>query len=120
MDALKSAGDMMGTISELQYPLKVNLFKADILMEKSLDECDFKADIVITDVPYGEMVAWEGDGAENINKLLDNLKVVLHPESVIAVISDKKQKISHPDYKRLEKHNIGKRKFEILQQVEGD
>jgi hypothetical protein len=46
--------------------------------------------------------------------LLENLIPVLKPDSVVAICSDKKQKIKNDKYQRLEKHQIGKRKFEIL------
>jgi len=119
MDAIKSTGNIIETVSGLISPIKVNVFKADVLLEKSLAGCDFKADIVITDVPYGEMVAWEGNQAQNVERLLENLKAVIHEESIVAIIADKKQKIKHMEYVRLEKSNIGKRKFEILKLKRG-
>ena len=72
-----------------------------------------KADIVMTDVPYGNLASWQGENPE-INALLANLIPCLGTGSVLAVCSDKAQKISCPGYKRLEKQIIGKRKFEIL------
>lgn len=72
-----------------------------------------KADIVITDVPYGSRASWQGENP-HINDLLANLVPCLGAGSVLAVISDKAQKISCPQYTRLEKQVIGKRKFEIL------
>ena len=35
-------------------------FQTDMLSENALGHQNFKADIVMTDVPYGNLVAWQG------------------------------------------------------------
>ncbi len=90
----------------------VNVFTADAA-KYDYAHAGIKADIVITDVPYGSRASWQGVNPE-INALLANLVPCLGAGSVLAVCSDKAQKISCPQYKRLEKQVVGKRKFEIL------
>ena len=92
----------------------ISVFKGDILAKETLTAKDFKADIVITDVPYGNLVSWQGAGQDPINVLIENLMPILKPESVVAICSDKRQKIKVENYKRLERQRVGKRKFEIL------
>lgn len=53
------------------------------------------------------------------NNIIDDLrgvsiKPVIHPESIIAISSDKSQKITTDSFKKLERLLIGKRKIEIL------
>ena len=72
------------------------------------------ADLIITDVPYGGLSAWTDDGTPAINRMLINLAAHLNERAVVAVVSDKRQKINNPPYRRIEKFNIGKRKAEIL------
>lgn len=95
-----------------QININTRVFTADALKYDYINS-NFKADIIITDVPYGNLTSWQGEGSE-IHALLDNLIPCLKPDSVLAVCSDKSQKINNTYYKRLEKQLIGKRKFEIL------
>jgi 23S rRNA (guanine2535-N1)-methyltransferase len=90
------------------------LFVADALGENSLKQHQFTADIVITDVPYGNMVNWEGNNENTINLLLDRLVKVLDNNSVVAVIYNRSQKINNNRYRRVEKFKAGKRIVEIL------
>jgi tRNA G10 N-methylase Trm11 len=76
-----------------------------------------KADIIITDVPYGKLTAWPADNASSIDKMLDTIKYNLNENAVAAVSSDKRQKINHPQYMRVEKFIVGKRKVEIVKLI---
>lgn len=109
-ETIKSA-ERLSVLAE-QRNINIRVFTADAL-KYDYANSDFKADIIITDVPYGNLTSWQGDGFE-MNALLDNLILCLKPDSVLAVCSDKSQKINNTNYKRLEKQLIGKRKFEIL------
>ncbi|WMJ87134.1 hypothetical protein [Anaerocolumna sp. MB42-C2] len=71
-------------------------------------------DIIITDVPYGEIVTWEGADNGNIDLLLDSLYSICNNETVIGICMDKSQKNTNDKFQRLEKQQIGKRRFEIL------
>jgi hypothetical protein len=71
-------------------------------------------DIIMTDVPYGDLVSWEGADAGSVNLLLDKLYEVCGSNTVVGICMDKSQKNTNKRFRRLEKQQIGKRKFEIL------
>jgi len=84
-------------------------------MEKTaLEHASFKADIVFADVPYGNLAAWSEHTSPAIDRLLDTIIPVLGEHSVVAISSNKAQKITNPRYKRIRKILIGKRKIELL------
>jgi hypothetical protein len=147
--AVKLQASLTGAHNE-GHTINAFAFKADILAADALKHRDFKADIVFTDVPHGNLTPWHGEGETGAghrpdkpqtgaghppdnsqtgaglmpDNLLVNLRPVLKPGSVVAICSDKKQRVhrglTNPDgirslgYTRLEKHQIGKRKFEIF------
>ena len=114
IEAIDSAKRLMNIVKKHDQKPAVSVFQGDILAEETLRSRDFKADIVITDVPYGNLVSWKGEEQDPINIMLDNLMPVLKSDSVVAICSDKRQKIKAKNFKRLDKQNVGKRKFEIL------
>ena len=75
-------------------------------------------DIVFTDVPYGQHSQWfHSDKKESMNPMwamLDALLGVLSASSVLAIVSDKQQKVSHEGYQRLEQFQVGRRRIVIL------
>lgn len=77
-----------------------------------LEDLPFIPDIIMTDVPYGNMVEW-GEGSGDINQMMDTLSGVCEPDTILCICMDKKQKIQSEIYQRLEKQLVGKRKFEI-------
>lgn len=113
-EAIDSAKRLMHIVKKYDKKPTISVFKGDILAKETLSAKDFKADIVISDVPYGNLVSWHGAGQDPINVLLENLMPILKPQSVVAICSDKRQKIKVENYKRLERQRVGKRKFEIL------
>ncbi len=128
-DALDSARRLMAGLDNTSYGVDADVFKADILAEDALKDCGFKADIVFVDVPYGNMVAWQGPVASRADNtvagvgvrtglcsstLLDNLRPVLKDRAVVAVCSDKSQSFGSEHFCRLEKQMIGKRRLQIF------
>jgi len=113
-EAIDSAKRLMHIVKKYDKKPAISVFKGDILAKETLTAKDFKADIVITDVPYGNLVSWQGAGQDPINVLIENLMPILKPESVVAICSDKRQKMAVENFKRLERQRVGKRKFEIL------
>ena len=73
---------------------------------------DIKPDIIITDIPYGNLVDWGGDGEPD--GMMENLLRLAGDDTVLAVSMDKSQKIASEGWHRVLKQNIGKRRFEIL------
>lgn len=106
LEAIQSAGRLMGRVRE---NIELRVFQADVMAGLSLDG---PPDIVITDLPYGQMVDWSG-GQGDLNRFMDSLAAVSGPETVIAVCMNKAQKIAYPGARRLDRETVGKRKFEI-------
>ncbi len=75
-------------------------------------------DLIICDVPYGNVTNWQADADDNLTtSLLQAQYDVLVIGGIAAVVSDKSQKATYPRYKRLQQETIGKRRFLILQKV---
>lgn len=75
-------------------------------------------DVVFTDVPYGQHSRWQGltdnEVANPLLQMLDALIDILSPSSIVAIASDKQQKVSHPGFQRLEHFQVGKRRVILL------
>ncbi len=112
LEALKS-------IDRIEQRL-TNEIKTSVFNQNALEICDlpFIPDIIITDVPYGNMVNWD-EGLGGVNQMMNALSTVIGSETIIGVCMDKKQKIQTDIYQRLERQLIGKRKFEIYKKKRG-
>lgn len=97
----------------LEKEVQVEIFKADCT--KALPQ--IFPDIIITDVPYGNLVEWNKSQSISIDNMLEELWMISHEKTILAVCMDKSQKINSDKWKRLKKRNIGKRRFEILIKV---
>ncbi len=101
----------------LTKEITTSVFPQNVLEVTNLP---FIPDIIITDVPYGNLVQWkegsEGkDSSLDINQMMDALCKVCGRDTILCVCMDKKQKIQTDRYQRLERQLIGKRKFELYQ-----
>ena len=78
-------------------------------------------DIVFTDVPYGQHSHWQSSNSNEllnpIWSMLNALTSIISSESVVAIVSDKKQKVSHESFQRIEQFQIGKRRIVILRPI---
>lgn len=126
LHALKSARKLQPRIEELkkEQPVKTRVFQADALDGKSLQPqlAGESVDIVLTDIPYGQHSQWQGRtpaGRSPSWAMLEALLAVVRSNSLVAVVSDKSQKVSHDGYARLEKFQLGKRQVLILKPVLG-
>lgn len=70
-------------------------------------------DIIITDVPYGNLAQWSDSNILPMDAMMHSLHKIASEKTVLAVCMDKKQKIVSDGWTRVEKANIGKRRFEI-------
>ncbi len=113
LEALESAENLLGIVTGAARGIELEVFQADILSPGALEGRDFKADIVFTDVPYGNLVEWQ-EGQEDALCLPDRLLPVIKDTSVVAVCSDKRQKFRSDYFRRLEKQAVGKRLFQIF------
>ncbi|GFN36612.1 hypothetical protein [Tepidimicrobium xylanilyticum] len=97
--------------SMIKTPIQYEVFQADALKEIKLE---IKPDIIITDVPYDQLVDWKGSGEGLVNRLLDVLYGVCTSDTIIGLSMNKKQKVKNDKFIKLERQKIGKRKFEVL------
>ncbi len=113
-DALCSIENFSDILLQRKKPIDFQTFHANILDEHSLTTMPFKADIVMTDVPYGNLVSWSDENDQAIDVLLTTLIPILSSNSIVAISCDKKQKICNKNFKRVEKFQVGKRRIELL------
>ncbi len=106
-DALHSCDRLRDMFS---HDVSAEIFEADCT--KALPQVF--PDIIITDVPYGNLVEWDSGELIAIDLMLEQLWTISHENTILAICMNKKQKINCSKWKRLEKQSIGKRKFEIL------
>lgn len=106
-DALQSVEILK---KQLVKPVNYEVFQADCT--KPLPHLD--ADIIITDVPYGNLVDWDNGEGDSLELMLDQLAHISNKEMILAISMDKKQKINTAEWNVLEKNNIGKRKFLLM------
>jgi tRNA G10 N-methylase Trm11 len=111
-EALESAARLEKKVSNI--PL--NIFEFNILGNQNLPIPASSVDLVLCDLPYGQLTDWQGKGeANNPSQIfLDNIRPILKSQSVVVISSDKKQKLSYQGYQRVEKFILGKRQIMIL------
>ena len=110
-DALSSVDALRQQIP--QAAIDTRIWLADAMQPPLKNGC---VDVLLTDVPYGDVVAWNGVTAENaVYQLLEAQYLILARPAVVAIISDKKQKAAHPNYARISQETLGKRRITLLQ-----
>jgi 23S rRNA G2445 N2-methylase RlmL len=116
-EALASALNLRSILEKMDRTIEIRCFVLDITKNRSLNDHVHHVNIIITDLPYGELVNWNSmlEEKEAVEKLLDNVLQVVSKESVIAIISRRKTKIKHQNYQQVERFVIGKRQITILQ-----
>jgi 23S rRNA (guanine2535-N1)-methyltransferase len=111
----------------IKYVPENHQIEKDILIADALNTNNmtgnfghYKVDIVLTDVPYGQLSEWHTvknnciDNNDHLNLLLESVSKIIKPDGIVGIISAKKQKPMHDSFKRIEKFNAGKRRVEIL------
>ena len=117
---------LAGLMAAGDRSLPVSVFTADITQPGALSGrvADGHVDMVITDVPYGNWSAWstnplgttDDEVTETpIRRMLETLRTALAPGAVVAVVSGKDQRATHPGYRRVERWQIGRRRIEIVE-----
>jgi 23S rRNA (guanine2535-N1)-methyltransferase len=120
--AIKSANKFLKHMrhweqGDIPYTLaQVNALDAQALG----DNLPQPADILFCDAPYGRRSQWQAaEGIDDpLTAMLGALKTYLTAHSVVAIASNKVQKIRHPDYQRLERFKIGHRQIALLSLIE--
>ncbi|MEP7285561.1 MAG: hypothetical protein ABI947_07315 [Chloroflexota bacterium] len=102
----------------MSHSITVRTFNANIITDKLIDYFAAPVDLVITDIPYGSRSSWIGlphDARyEPSWYMLQSLLNILSTHSIIAIASNKQQKISHDHYRRVDHFQIGKRRVVLL------
>jgi tRNA G10 N-methylase Trm11 len=113
-EALESAQQLQLKIKGI--PIETKIFQYNPLTEEGLSGNISKIDILITDVPYGELTHWEGQKEEvnSIQMSLNKIKNKLNTVSIIAIVLNKKQKIDYEGYIKIKSFTLGKRKIVLL------
>lgn len=117
--ALESSLNLRNILEERDKSIEVKSFVSDITKNNNLNNTIQDVNMIITDLPYGEIVSWNSMEEEKgaVEKLLDNVLHVMSSDSVIAIISKSKNKIKHKAFKKVERFVIGKRQITILKPV---
>jgi 16S rRNA G966 N2-methylase RsmD len=121
-EALQSASTLRNRLTVLRenHRLKTSVFRGDDTdrNEISTHIRARSVDIVFTDVPYGQHSRWQAEDlnarSDPLNSMLDALQNIVSASSILAIASDKQQKISHEGYQRIEHFQVGKRRVVIL------
>ena len=121
-EALQSASSLKERLSALREnnSLKTKTFQASATDQKaiSIHIPPGSIDIVFTDVPYGRHSQWQDRDwkapSSPLSSMLDAMREVVSPTSILAIASDKQQKVSHERYQRIEQFQVGKRRVVLL------
>jgi 23S rRNA (guanine2535-N1)-methyltransferase len=124
-DALASGYILKDRISafDQEHPVITKAFQANATDSKTIIK-HVKAksvDIVFTDIPYGQHSHWHGlNSSELLDPpwlMLNALIDILSTSSIVAIVSDKQQKVAHKGFQRIEQFQIGKRRVVILKPI---
>lgn len=115
-EALESTNRLLNQSSE---KLPTEIFQFNILGQKPLPSGVTKIDIVIADLPYGDLVSWSDSKDQNSSQiLLNKLGKDLNHIHIVVLIADKKQTIEHLGFKKVDSFKIGKRKIIFLEKTD--
>jgi hypothetical protein len=122
--AIKSAETLQNRLLALSdtHHVKTTLFCANAADGKQLFTHlkGITIDIIITDLPYGSLANWQGIEPSNlatlspVQQMLEALLSVVSSNTIVAIVSDKRQKIVHEQYQRIERFRLGKRQIVFL------
>ncbi|MEK3733656.1 hypothetical protein MKX64_14720 [Paenibacillus sp. FSL M8-0334] len=95
---------------------EVRCFQGDITNWQEPFDLPHKANLVLTDLPYGQIVSWNGDRADPVHDFFEHVYRLLEPgRAVVAVIADKSQKLRHDRFTKIQGFKVGKRQVAILE-----
>ncbi len=122
-DALRSAYTLKENISTLNPPLGTRVFQASATNGKEISSNiqPKSVDLVFSDVPYGQHSRWHDSDFNKVldplRSMLDALLGILSTSSIVVIVSDKRQKVSHQSYQGVEHFQVGKRRVGILRPI---
>ena len=75
---------------------------------------ELRADIVVTDIPYGRLTPWQGEADDPLPALAAQIRAAMAPQGVLALCASATQALPpFPGWQRLQKQKIGKRRFAL-------
>lgn len=111
-EAISSAEKLL-KILESQPSIEISCTKKDALSINKKNNF-LKIDMVIVDVPYGNLVSWSTGESDLSEKFMSSLRTMIMRDSIVAIISNKKQRFQSRLFKKVEKFKIGLRQVSIL------
>jgi hypothetical protein len=102
--------------------IETQVFWADATDARALQEglAGRTIDVLIADLPYGQDSQWKRlqeevpPSCSPLIQMLDALLMVTSTETVVALSSDKGQKLDHLAYRRVERFRLGKRQVALM------
>ncbi|MBX2998877.1 MAG: hypothetical protein KF893_10235 [Caldilineaceae bacterium] len=121
-EALESAKRLLAQVAQWtkEQSVRIGVFVADATDSAAIAHHlrRGEVDLVLSDVPYGQHSAWRASGEHDpLWQMLEALRPILAPTSVVAIAANKGQQISHDHYKRMERFQVGKRQIMLLQRA---
>lgn len=110
--ALEAAARLQATRDSCGQQLEIQCFRANALVGL---EGTRPVDLVLSDLPYGEVTKWSCAGEDCSVALLDSVLAVLKPVSMVAIVTAKREKIKHPAYCRIKHFAVGRRRVTFLE-----
>jgi 23S rRNA G2445 N2-methylase RlmL len=105
--------DHLGTLIG-EKNIKISCMQRDIT-----DMSDYpikEVNIIITDIPYGNIVNWVGVNQNPIQSLFENCyKALDKKRSVLVIVADKKSKLVHKSFRRIQQFKLGKRQIAFFE-----
>lgn len=111
IQALKSVNQLKTLIGEAN--INIHCAQRDITDMSAFPIKE--VNIIITDIPYGINVEWNSGSNNPIQNIFENsYKALDKNHSLMVVIADKKSKLEHKLFKRVEYFKLGKRQVAFL------
>ena len=110
-DALQSLNNLR---KHLKHEIAVNCYTQDILSTNRSKNIKFTADVVMTDVPYGDLTAWSNYHDKQIDILLDVIKPLVTTRSIVSITRNKNQKYNNSSFQRMDSFKIGHRVVDLI------
>ncbi|WP_027094235.1 hypothetical protein [Cohnella thermotolerans] len=116
-EALKSVDRIEGLILRSRIA-KIETFQGDVTAPDESRKRPSGVQILLTDVPYGNIASWSGDRTDPLGALFRYAYGLLDSaQSVMAVVADKAQLLKHERFRRLQYWKVGKRQIGIFEPI---
>ncbi len=113
-EALESLAKLENNISNKKISVKIHPY--NILQEDDFPFDMSKVNLIITDLPYNKLAKWEGAKTDEnpTQEFLNKIRDYISPKSIIAISTNKKQKVTFEGFSKIKTFKIGVRKILFL------